>query len=171
MTKTLKKISDEVKKQKERGKKVGLITGCFDILHFGHVQLFRFAKKHVDFLVVGLDNDKTISLSKEKNRPVNKLQHRLNIMSELKSVDLTFGIKNIVNYKKSNDAERVYFKIAKKINPDYLITSMYADSYWKIKKTRAKCLQIEFILYTKKIINSTTKIINKITKDDAKHSQ
>jgi cytidyltransferase-like protein len=159
---TLKEISEEVRKQKD--KKVGLITGCFDILHFGHVQFFRFAKKHVDFLVVGLDNNKTISLSKGKNRPVNKLQHRLSVVSELKSVDLVFGIKDTVDYRKPDDAERVYSKITQKVSPSYLITSTYSDSYWRIKKTRAKRLQIKFIPYTKKIISSTTNIIDKVTK-------
>ncbi|KKP32632.1 MAG: Bifunctional protein HldE, partial [Candidatus Woesebacteria bacterium GW2011_GWE2_31_6] len=43
----LDEIADEVSKKKSSGKKVGLITGCFDILHVGHIDLFRKAKEHV----------------------------------------------------------------------------------------------------------------------------
>jgi len=88
---TLEEVSKTAKKQKSCGKKTGLITGCFDVLHIGHIRLFKFAKKHVDCLIIGLDNDKTISLTKGKNRPINSIQHRLETISELKSVDMAFN--------------------------------------------------------------------------------
>lgn len=47
-----------------QGKKVGLVTGCFDILHFGHISIFEFAKSHVDILLVGIDSDESIKINK-----------------------------------------------------------------------------------------------------------
>jgi len=65
------------KKFRKEGKKLGLITGCFDILHIGHIKFFREAKKRVDFLMVGLDNDKSIKLSKGIGRPINTITDRM----------------------------------------------------------------------------------------------
>ena len=31
------------------------VNGCFDVLHRGHLELFKFAKSQGDFLVVGMD--------------------------------------------------------------------------------------------------------------------
>lgn len=157
---TLEEISKKVKEQKSQGKKVGLITGCFDVLHLGHIQLFRFAKKHVDFLVVGLDNDKTISLSKGKNRPFNNLKQRLQVLSELRKIDAVFEIKEVFHYGK---ADKIHFNILKVVGPDYLITAIKADDYWKEKENRAKHFQIKFLPDTRDKANSSTAIIDKLT--------
>ncbi len=53
----LSKIPAIVKKCQSGGGRVGLITGCFDVLHIGHIKLFKWAKKRVDLLIVGLDSD------------------------------------------------------------------------------------------------------------------
>jgi len=80
MVMTKVKSLDEIAKItggfKRNGKAVGLITGCFDILHIGHIQLFRFARKHVDIVIVGLDNDESIKRTKGENRPVNTFKRR-----------------------------------------------------------------------------------------------
>lgn len=57
---TIDKLQQIVKKHKNEGKEIGLITGCYDIIHIGHVELFRFAKKHCDIVIVGLENDEAI---------------------------------------------------------------------------------------------------------------
>lgn len=161
---TLEEISKKAREQKRLGKKTGLITGCFDVLHFGHIQLFRFAKKHVDFLIVGLDNDKTISLSKGKNRPVNSIEQRLQMVSELRSVDTVFEITAVFDYADDAYADKIHTDILKVLKPDYLITSIKADKYWQTKKLRAKHLQIKFLPDRRDRSNSSTTIIDKLTK-------
>jgi len=164
MISTLKEISKKVKEQKKHGKKVGLITGCFDVLHFEHIQLFRFAKKHVDFLVVGLDNDKTISLNKGKNRPVNSINHRLQVISELRSVDAVFEITGAVDFRDNAQADLVHQKVLDALKPDYLITNIKADDYWKEKKERVKHLHTKFLPLKLDRHTSSTAIIDKLTK-------
>jgi bifunctional ADP-heptose synthase (sugar kinase/adenylyltransferase) len=44
--KTQDEISGIVKNYKKRGLVVGLGTGCFDIVHSGHIDLFHFAKEY-----------------------------------------------------------------------------------------------------------------------------
>ena len=62
-------------------------SGCFDILHRGHIELFRYAKSLGDELVVGIDSDEKIRLDKGKNRPINDLQYRIAMLQSIKYID------------------------------------------------------------------------------------
>ena len=46
-------------------------NGCFDILHKGHFQYLRQSKDLGDFLIVGLNSDKSVKFLKGPGRPVN----------------------------------------------------------------------------------------------------
>ena len=162
--KTVKQTAALTKKLKREGKRVGLIFGCFDVLHLGHVHLFRDARKYVDYLIVGLENDKSIRLTKGRNRPVNTFDHRLQVLSELRSVDWIFKVDSIVNHNDKN-AVRVYDDIVCKIVPHYLITDPLADSGWEHKKENAKKANIELLLLKRKKIASSTRIIGRMLKE------
>ena len=78
----LNQAAKESARLRRQKKTIGLVTGCFDVLHFEHIMLFRFAKQHCDYLIVAIENDKTNSLSKGKTRPINKLKYRVNTLDE-----------------------------------------------------------------------------------------
>jgi D-beta-D-heptose 7-phosphate kinase/D-beta-D-heptose 1-phosphate adenosyltransferase len=80
----LKKIIADKKRQ---GKKVVLTGGCFDILHLGHIYLFRKSKEIGDILVVNVVNDERVRRYKGENRPINKSLHRARVISSLEMVD------------------------------------------------------------------------------------
>ena len=145
------------------GGKVGLITGCFDVLHIGHVRLFKWAKKRVDLLIVGLDSDGSICLSKGKGRPIFSQKVRLETLSELSSVNYVFGIRGVFDFK--SKASDVYYKsLMIKIKPDCLITHVSRDVYMGNKASRAKECGARLILYCESPPTSSTEVIEKIRK-------
>jgi len=67
--------------------KVVWTNGCFDVLHRGHVELFKYAKSLGDFLVVGVDDDKRVKQSKGETRPINNLEDRIEMLRSIRYID------------------------------------------------------------------------------------
>ncbi|MDP1710153.1 MAG: adenylyltransferase/cytidyltransferase family protein [bacterium] len=157
---SLNSIVQLSKLSKARGKKVGLVVGSFDILHMGHINLFRFAKKRADILVVGLDNDKTVKKSKGKLRPINNYKRRGEFLSELNLVDHIFQIDGV--FKDGDNMSFKYFKeLLEKIRPTHVFTSVRCDELWKEKKKLAKSLGIKFLAEKSKVMH-TSDILRKL---------
>lgn len=69
------------------GLKVGFTNGCFDIIHAGHVQLLQFARSQCDRLIVGLNDDASVSRLKGPSRPMNALEDRGRVLAGFAAVD------------------------------------------------------------------------------------
>ena len=67
--------------------KVIWTNGCFDILHRGHVELFKFCKSQGDYLVVGIDTDSRVKESKGPRRPFNSQEDRKFFLEAIKYID------------------------------------------------------------------------------------
>jgi cytidyltransferase-like protein len=52
-----KEIKEICERERRKGKIIVFTNGCFDILHPGHIRLFKFAKSKGDILVVGINTD------------------------------------------------------------------------------------------------------------------
>lgn len=63
------------------------VNGCFDVLHRGHIELFKYAKSLGDYLVVGIDKDERIKNHKGDNRPINCLEDRIEMLRSIKYID------------------------------------------------------------------------------------
>ena len=80
---------------KRQGKKIGLCTGSFDLLHPGHITHLLAAKKECDVLVVSVASDEHNSRSrKQKGRPIFTQQIRAFALSQLKAVDFVLINEN-----------------------------------------------------------------------------
>ena len=79
---------DIIKKIKAERKKIVFTNGCFDLLHVGHIRYLSQAKKLGDFLIIGLNSDRSVRKLKGKDRPINSFEDRATLLSALNSVDL-----------------------------------------------------------------------------------
>ncbi len=88
-------IADVIAAEKEKGHKIVLTNGCFDILHAGHVRYLAAARAVGDVLVLGLNSDESVRMLKGPTRPVNTERDRAEVIDGLKSVDyvVIFGEK------------------------------------------------------------------------------
>lgn len=62
-------------------------NGCFDILHKGHFQYLKQSKDLGDFLIVGLNSDKSVKFLKGPGRPVNSEKIRAENLLKLDYVN------------------------------------------------------------------------------------
>jgi D-beta-D-heptose 7-phosphate kinase / D-beta-D-heptose 1-phosphate adenosyltransferase len=69
------------------GLRVGFTNGCFDILHPGHLSVLRHARSVCDRLIVGLNDDASVTRLKGEGRPINPDRHRALMLAALESVD------------------------------------------------------------------------------------
>ena len=68
-------------------------NGTFDILHPGHMQLFKVARSLGDKVIVATDTDAKIKKDKGDHKPINDLSYRVAMLEAIKYIDvvLTFG--------------------------------------------------------------------------------
>ena len=162
MNSKIKTIPDfrKMKSSFKRGRKtVGMVTGCFDILHYEHVDFLAFAKRHADVLIVGLESDRNVRLFKGTERPVFSFKERAFILSSLEFVDFIFKVPDL---KKREPRDSFYESLMKKVNPDILITNIFQDHFWEKKKKITDKLGIKIVKHNKKPKISSSKIYNKI---------
>ena len=123
-------------------------NGCFDILHRGHIEMFRHAKSLGDKLIVGIDSDERVKLDKGKGRPINNLSDRMHVLSAIKYVDMVLPF---------NSTEELEIKI-KYWSP----TVMVIGSDWKGKKVIGQEYAGKVDFFDRIEGYSTTDIIEKI---------
>jgi len=80
----LRPVREDLRRQ---GKKVVFTNGCFDLLHPGHIRLFRQARALGGAFVVGLNDDASVHLLKGPERPVFPLAERLEVLEAVEVID------------------------------------------------------------------------------------
>lgn len=65
-------------------------TGCFDVLHVGHLRLLQDAARQGQFLVVGINSDASVRQLKGPTRPVNNELDRASMLLGLSCVDAVY---------------------------------------------------------------------------------
>ena len=68
-------------------------NGTFDILHPGHMELFKVARALGDKVIVATDTDEKIKADKGDHKPINDLCYRVEMLETIKYIDVvhTFG--------------------------------------------------------------------------------
>ena len=73
------------------------LNGTFDVLHAGHIKLFREAKKLAGpsgKVIVGTDSDERIRELKGPTRPINNLIDRVDFLRAIKYIDMVVAFSN-----------------------------------------------------------------------------
>lgn len=93
-----------------QGERIVMTNGCFDILHIGHVTYLKQARQLGDRLIVAVNDDLSVGTLKGPSRPLNRLEHRMAVLSSLECVDWVVPF-----------AEETPEKLIRKIMPDILV--------------------------------------------------
>ena len=115
---------------KNQNKRV-FVSGCYDMLHSGHVAFFKEAAQFGD-LYVGLGSDKTVADLKGRST-INSEQERLYMVKSIKHVTEAF-----VN---SGNGIMDFENELKEIHPDYFVVN--EDGYSPAKQELCDSLNIE----------------------------
>ena len=85
--KQLEELTGLVKEASAQGLRVIFTNGCFDMLHFGHIEFFRQARALGDLLVVATNSDRSIRAIKGQNRPHIRERQRLYLLASIDCID------------------------------------------------------------------------------------
>jgi len=75
-------------------------NGCFDIIHAGHIELFRYAKSQGNELFVGIDSDERVRSLKGELRPINTQADRKSVLEAIKYIDAVFVFDSVSEMEK-----------------------------------------------------------------------
>ena len=73
--------------KREEGKVIVATSGCFDILHAGHVQYLEKARECGDVFVLFLNSDKSVRQLKGPERPIVPEEQRAEVVAGLGCID------------------------------------------------------------------------------------
>ena len=142
----IEKINKLSRELKNDNKIIALCHGSFDILHKGHLNLFKKSKDLGDVLFVGIETNEYIRNKKGKNRPINNLETRINNLLKIDLIDYLFVIPFDKTYK-------IYRNIYKDLKPDVLVTAK--DERLKNKEMDAIAENIKMVAIEDKNISSS----------------
>ncbi len=98
--------------EQTKGKKVVLVGGSYDIMHYGHISFLKNAKAEGDVLVVALESDE-FSKKRKKKVPVHNQSQRAEILASLMQVDYVLKLPFFADHSD-------YFNLVKSIHPSVI---------------------------------------------------
>ena len=123
-------------------------NGCFDVIHRGHIELFKFCKVlagNDGEVIVGIDSDKKVKKDKGKGRPINSLTDRMETLNSL------IYINKVIPFDDASELE----DLVKWIKPH----AMVIGSDWKDKKVIGKKHADKLVFFDRVGDYSTTNIL------------
>jgi len=84
---SLEALCSALQQRRSRGEKIAFTNGCFDLLHQGHIELIKFARRQGDLLVVAMNSDSSVRKLKGPSRPILGQEERAGVLAALGDVD------------------------------------------------------------------------------------
>ena len=139
---------------KSRFQNAGLTSGCFDILHKGHIHNLKMSKSKCSNLFVCLSSDKQINELKGDSRPINNIADRIRMLSHMNFIDYIILYDEIDNVN-----EKELDNIMNLLEPEY----WFKGSDYDETIVRSKHPMLKNICLFENVPNvSTTLIISRI---------
>ena len=130
----------------------GFTAGAMDLLHAGHVLMLKECRSQCDYLIVGLQNDPSVTdaeyRGKKKNKPIETLQERQIRLEGCKYVD------EIIVYETEDDL----YKLLKTLQPDV----RFLGPDWKGKHFTGYDLPIKIVFNSRNHNFSSTNLRERI---------
>lgn len=131
-------------------KKIVLVGGCFDLIHFGHISFLKQAKKHGNYLIVALESDENVRYMKGDARPIHTQQQRKEMLESLSLVDEVIPLPPM-----TSDAD--YFAFVNRIHPA-VIAITHGDPIKEKKQKQADQIGAELVEIPKIHTPSTSQL-------------
>lgn len=141
----------------KRIEKKVFVSGCYDILHGGHIEFFNKAKALGDYLIVSFASDKVLEEYKHKKTSLPEA-HKKKILESLKMVD------EVVMGDNLKDVGLDFKNHFLRIKPDILVVTE-DDKFGEQKIALCKKIGAQYIVLPKNLAfkkTSTSEIIKKI---------
>jgi rfaE bifunctional protein nucleotidyltransferase chain/domain len=140
---------------RERGQKLVVTNGCFDILHLGHVTYLEEARNLGDALLVGMNGDAAVSELKGPQRPVNAENDRAGVLAALASVSgvCLFTEKTATRFLTAAQPD-IYVK-----GGDYTLETINQDERRAVEQAGGKIIILKLVPG-----KSTTAVLAKIAR-------
>ena len=147
MTKNLNFLDLSVIRKHFKNRKIGLCHGSFDLIHLGHLNHFKEAKKISDILVVSITSEKFIN--KGEGRPYNNDYKRIEFLKHLEYIDYVYL---------ENSASAT--KIIQKLKPNFYFKGIDYEKKdlignLKMEKQALKKIKGKLIITKSKKLSST----------------
>lgn len=107
---TAESLDRQLEAWRSQGDEIVFTNGCFDILHAGHIQYLEAAARLGQRLVIGVNDDDSVTRLKGPGRPINRISSRLYLLASLSFVDA------VVSFP-----EDTPLALIRRIRPDVLV--------------------------------------------------
>jgi FAD synthetase len=131
-------------------KKIVLVGGCFDFIHFGHISFLKKAKSFGNYLIVMLESDENVRKTKGETRPIHTQKQRREMLESLTFVDEVISLPPM-------NQDQEYYNLVSKIKPS-IIAVTEGDPMMDKKMEQAKETGATSVIIEKVHVPSTSQL-------------